>query len=98
LKRHSRPVEQLWIPLFHGKKQQKPLFPALLRPNSALQVIDSIWVRREFRYATEQPNFGGRTGEINGRTAELQRNLQMIQFPPRGALPIDGEGFTMSCL
>jgi hypothetical protein len=69
----KRPVERRWIPLFHGEKQQKPLFSAFRRPNATLQVIDSIRVRREFRYSAEQPNFGGLTGEINGPTAELQR-------------------------
>jgi hypothetical protein len=53
VKRYSalkRPVERRWIPLFHGKKQQKTLFSAFRRPNATLQVIDSIRVRLEFRY------------------------------------------------
>ena len=40
------------IPLFQGKKQQNPLIPAVCRPKATLQVVDSIWVRRKFRYAT----------------------------------------------
>jgi hypothetical protein len=54
------------IPLFDGEKQQKPLIPALRRSNVAFQVVDFIGVRREFRYAAEQRNFGGRSGELNG--------------------------------
>jgi hypothetical protein len=62
------------IPLFHGEKQQKPLIPALRRLNPAFQVIDLIGSDAEFPYAAKQRNFFGLTGELNGRTAELQRN------------------------
>jgi hypothetical protein len=65
------------IPLFNGEKQQKQLIPALRRPNATLQVIDSIRVREKFRYAAKQRKFGGRSGELNGRTAEPQRNLSV---------------------
>ena len=50
---------------------------ALRRPNATLQVVDAICVRREFRYAAEQRNLGGRSGELNSPTAELQRNLSV---------------------
>jgi hypothetical protein len=45
------------IPLFHGEKQQKPLIPALRRPNLTLQVVDSICIQAKFRCAAEQRNF-----------------------------------------
>ena len=54
------------IPLFKGKKQEKPLFPALRRPNATLQVIGFIWIRRKFRYTAEQRNFSDRTAEFYG--------------------------------
>jgi hypothetical protein len=54
------------IPLFQGKKQQKPLIPALHRPKATLQVVDSIWVLGKFRYATKQRNFSARTAEFYG--------------------------------
>jgi len=44
------------IPLFYGKKQQKPLIQPHRRPNVTLQVIDLICVRAKFRYAAEQRN------------------------------------------
>ena len=40
-----------------------------------MQVVDSAWIRREFRYGAEQRKFGGRSGELNDLTDELQRNL-----------------------
>jgi hypothetical protein len=64
-----------WIPLFQGKKQQKQLISALRRPKATLQVIDLIGVCAKFRYGKEQRNFGSLTEEINGLTAELQRNF-----------------------
>jgi hypothetical protein len=57
-----------------GKNSKKRLFPAPRRRETTSQVVDFIAVLREFRYATKQRNFGGLTGEINSRTAELQRN------------------------
>jgi hypothetical protein len=42
-----------------------------------LQIVDSIEVNAKFRYAAEQRNFGGRTEELNGLTAELQRKLSV---------------------
>jgi hypothetical protein len=50
---------------------------ALRGPKATLQVFDSIWFRPEFRYAAEQRNFFGLTGELNGLTAELQRKLSV---------------------
>jgi hypothetical protein len=50
------------IPLFDEEKQQKTLIPALRRPNATLQVLDSIWVQREFRYADEQRNLAADQG------------------------------------
>jgi hypothetical protein len=63
------------IPLFDAEKQKKTPGPARRRQDSALQVVDSTGVRREFRYAAEQRKFGGRPGELNDLTDELQRNL-----------------------
>jgi hypothetical protein len=63
------------IPLFDGEKQQKMPIPALRGPKATLQVFDSVWFRREFRYAAEQRNFFGLAGELNDRSAELQRNF-----------------------
>jgi hypothetical protein len=63
------------IPLFDAEKQQKTPVQARRRRNPALQVVDSAWIRREFRYGTEQRKFGGRSGELNDLTDELQRNL-----------------------
>jgi hypothetical protein len=54
------------IPLFDAEKQQKPLIPALHRQNNALQVVDFIWVRGEFRYAAKQRNSFGLSGELFG--------------------------------
>src|SRR5262249_19790959 len=39
------------IPLFDGEKQQDTPVYGLRRPNATLQVVDSICVGREFRYA-----------------------------------------------
>ena len=41
----------------------------------ALQVTDFIWFDVKFRYGAEQRNFFGLTAELNGLTAELQRNF-----------------------
>src|SRR5215469_4992928 len=59
---------------FTGKNSKKPLFRPSTDQNTTLQVADSIRVRRKFRYAAEQRNFGGLTGEL---TAE-QRNCSGI--------------------
>jgi hypothetical protein len=63
------------IPLFDAEKQQRTAVQARRGRNPALQVIDSAGVRREFRYGVEQRKFGGRSGELNNLTDELQRNL-----------------------
>jgi hypothetical protein len=63
------------IPLFDAEKQQNTSVQARRRRNLALQVVDFAWIRREFRYGTEQRKFGGRSGELNDLTDELQRNL-----------------------
>ena len=63
------------IPLFHAEKQQNTPVQARRRRNPALQVVDSAWIRREFRYGAEQRKFGGRSGELNDLTDELRRNL-----------------------
>jgi hypothetical protein len=63
------------IPLFDAEKQQKTAVQARRRRNPALQVVDSARIRREFRYGAEQRKFGGRSGELNDLTDELQRNL-----------------------
>jgi hypothetical protein len=44
------------IPLFHGKKQQKPPIQSHRSPIVTLQVVDLIRVRAKFRYAAEQRN------------------------------------------
>jgi hypothetical protein len=62
------------IPLFDAEKQQKTPVQARSRRNPALQVLDSVWIRHEFRYGAEQRKFGGRSGELNDLTDELQRN------------------------
>jgi hypothetical protein len=69
------------IPLFDGEKQQKTPVQALRRPKWTLQVIDSIRVPAKFRYAAKQRNFAGRSGELFGPTAELQRNLFVVFGP-----------------
>ena len=66
------------IPLFDGENSKKTPVQALFRLNPTLQVIDFIWLDAQFRYAAEQRNFFGLTAELNGRTAELQRNLHTI--------------------
>jgi len=63
------------IPLFYAEKQQKTLFRPSAGRNTALQVIDFIWLDVKFRYGAEQRNFFGLTAELNGLTAELQRNF-----------------------
>ena len=63
------------IPLFDAEKQQKTPVQAGRRPNLVLQVVDSAWIRGEFRYGAEQRKFGGGSGELNDLTDELQRNL-----------------------
>ena len=69
------------IPLFNAEKQQKTPVQARRRPNPVLQVVDSTWIRTEFRYGVEQRKFGGLSEELKGQTAELQRNL------PAGVAP-----------
>ena len=63
------------IPLFNAEKQQKTPVQARRRPNPALQVVDSAWIRGEFRYGAEQRKFGGLSEELDDLTDELQRNL-----------------------
>jgi hypothetical protein len=43
------------IPLFDAEKRKKTPVQAHRRRNPPLQVVDSAWIRREFRYA---PNSG----------------------------------------
>jgi hypothetical protein len=50
------------IPLFYGKKQQKPLIQPYRRPKMTLQVIDLIRARAKFRYAAEQRNLAADQG------------------------------------
>jgi hypothetical protein len=42
------------IPLFDAEKQQKTPVQARRRRKLTLQVVDSAWIRREFRYGAEQ--------------------------------------------
>jgi hypothetical protein len=42
----------------------------------ALQVTDFIWFDVKFRYGAKQRNFFALTAELNGLTAEMQRNLK----------------------
>src|SRR5215469_529015 len=60
-----------------GKNSKKRGIQALRGPNMPRQMIDYIGVIWKFRYAAEQRNFGGRTEELNGLTAELQRKLSV---------------------
>src|SRR5215472_13738075 len=69
------------FPCSTGKNSKIRLFRPSTDQNTMLQVADSIRVRRKFRYAAEQRNFGGLSGELNGRTAELQRNLSVAEIP-----------------
>jgi hypothetical protein len=54
------------IPLFDGEKQRNTLIPTLRGQNEALQVVDFICVRGEFRYAAKQRNFFRRSEELFG--------------------------------
>jgi hypothetical protein len=45
------------IPLFDAEKQQKTPVQARRRRNPALQVVDSAWIIREFRYAANSGIF-----------------------------------------
>jgi hypothetical protein len=74
------------IPLFDAEKQQKTPVQARRRRNPALQVVDSAWIIREFRYGAEQRKFGGRSGELNGLTDELQGNLFVCNIFLTGSL------------
>jgi len=56
-----------------------------------LQVIDSVSVFAKFRYDKEQRNFGGLSGELNGLTAELQRNLSVRRKCPAEPVPALGD-------
>jgi hypothetical protein len=60
-----------------GKNSKKCGIQALCGPNMPLQMIDYIGLIWKFRYAAEQRNFGARTEELNGLTAELQRKLSV---------------------
>jgi hypothetical protein len=57
------------------KNSKKPLFQPSAGRNPTLQVIDLIGPKAKFRYAEKQRNFFGLTAELNGLTAELQRNF-----------------------
>jgi hypothetical protein len=63
------------FPCSTRKNSKKPLFRPSAGRNTALQVIDFIWLDVKFRYGAEQRNFFGLTAELNGLTAELQRNF-----------------------
>jgi hypothetical protein len=63
------------FPCSQGKNSKKPLFRPLAGQKSTLQAADFIGTLAKFRYAAEQRNFEGRSGELFGLTAELQRNL-----------------------
>jgi hypothetical protein len=63
------------IPLFDAEKQQNTPVQARRWRNPVLQAVDTAWIKREFRYGAEQRKFGGRSGELNDLTDELQRNL-----------------------
>ena len=67
------------IPLFQGKKQQNPLILAVRRPKATLQAIDSIGVRRKFRYVAKQRKF---PPEQPNFTAD-QRNCSGIRLSRR---------------
>jgi hypothetical protein len=68
-------ADHIEIPLFEGKNSKNACSRPFAGQNSALQAIDSMRVLPKFRYAAEQRNFSGPSGELNRRTAELQRNL-----------------------
>ena len=68
------------IPLFDAENSKKSPVQALLKPNPTLQAIDFIWSNAKFRYAAEQRNFFGLTGELNALTAELQPNLSVCRI------------------
>jgi hypothetical protein len=71
------PEDNERIPLVQGKMKGKPLILGLCSQNWAFQVIDSIRSAGKFRYSFEQRNFGDLTGELNRRTAELQRKASI---------------------
>jgi hypothetical protein len=50
------------IPLFAAEKQQKTPIQARRTLNPALQVVDSAWLRREFRYAPNSGNLAADQG------------------------------------
>jgi hypothetical protein len=50
------------IPLFAAEKQQKSPVQARRRRNPVLQVVDSAWIRREFRYSPNSGNLAADQG------------------------------------
>jgi|SRR6516165_6086818 hypothetical protein len=64
-------------PCSTGKNSKKCRIQALRGLNTTSQMVDPIGVNAKFRYAAEQRDFFGRTAELNGRAAELQRNLSV---------------------
>jgi len=50
------------IPLFDAEKQQKTPVQARRRRNPALQVVDSAWIRREFRLGPNSGNLAADQG------------------------------------
>ena len=69
----SEDIEE--FPCSTGKNSKKCRIQGLWGLNTTLQIVDIIGVNAKFRCTAEQRNFGGRSGELNGLTAELQRNL-----------------------
>jgi hypothetical protein len=63
-----------------GKNSKTAPVPAPRGRNTALEVIDSILVLPEFRYAGEQRNFSGRSGELNGLSAEIAAESDYSHF------------------
>jgi hypothetical protein len=63
-----------WSTAKNRKSRRFSPFAVQGRPR---KVLIFICVNTIFPYAAEQRHFSGRTEEINGRTAELQRNLSV---------------------
>jgi hypothetical protein len=69
------------FPCSTGKNSKKRLFRPFTGRKFTLEAIDSIRFLAKFRYAAKQRNFAGRSGELFGPTAELQRNLFVVFGP-----------------
>jgi hypothetical protein len=68
-------ITRAGFPCSTRKNSKKRLFQPSAGRNPAPQVIDFIGSDVKFRYGAKQRNFFGLTAELNGLTAELQRNL-----------------------